>query len=302
MICEFCGENIPKGEYSCPSCGSVIRNIFSDKSNTVISADKQSDISEYKSASRYKLSDEENTDDNTFYDVSKRHFSAQKASSVYQSNRDVIIGQNNTYAPPQKTYKMKEQDKPNYSQDTAGEGNGKVSLKKRERKKIQLKKEEQNTSKTFFNSNSRYTNEPIKNRFEGGYVELPDGMSKNDLMKSQFLSSVRLPFYLSIVLMYVSLLGMVVTGLVSISFYNIFSILACYALVLGIQIKNSFICACTLAAYSFSYIFVMLFVYDTWGGYTLFIAAILSVFCMKKFNSIWNEYLDTGKIPYNIKK
>lgn len=330
MKCEFCSCEIEDNSYSCPECGSLVRHSIAEKSHTVISLSQQTDISKHKLKSDYKAysPDKKEDDFSAYYDVSRQAFAKQKfnsenISTANFSDKDFIVkvtsestnrydnGKKYTLKPDNKKQNSSSEEASSHKVILKKSSKNKVQLKKAEKKKVQLSKNTEsisnNDQKTvsspdmFHTSRSFFSVDFEREHIHDGYVELPDGISKMDFMKLPYLSSVRAPLFLSLISLYICMIMLTFYSTMSLSAYNLINVLLVMALTFGIQFKTSSICAYGCVLHGILYSLVGNLYFGNSIGIPIFIAGIFASLSIRKFDSLWEEYESTGKIPYEQK-
>ncbi len=297
MICDFCQNTIPDDSFSCPCCGAHVSKTVSSSENPVISLEQQAEIGNYKSNISYKISSNEPDEDDpfTYRDITRKAFAAQKFTSgdndnSYHSPRGILIQNNNS--PNDKKYTMQNYE----SGESVSQSNRKkrpVSLKK-ERKAVNLSKET-----TGFIDYSDISGDSESVEDFDGCIKIEPGLTKNQLLSLHNLKTIRQPFYSSIVLLYASMVMMIADSRLISSLYPILCLLLVLVFTYGIQFKHSYFCAVACACFGLAFFITGMLFYSSYYGLLFLIGGILASISIKKFNVLWTQYQETGKLPFN---
>ena len=312
MKCEFCGETISDNSFSCPNCGSLVRNTLSEKNNTVISIEQQIEIGNYKSSREYKIpKDETNDDPYSYSDISRKPFASQKISSEKNESsnhpkRDVLIKDDNTSTSANslnnKSYTMQ---KSNIGEVViqSNTPNGKASSKKK-RVNLSKKKNKVNLSKEIHNPTNadnfiNLTDNSASPEILDGCVDIQPGLTKNQLMSLHNLHSVRIPYYSSVLCFYFTLVYMTYNLFSNMSLYIIINIFLVMGLTFGIQFKYNYSCAVGCIVFGVVYSVTGILFFNTLAGLFIVLGGILAERSIKNFNNLWTQYQETGRLPLN---
>ena len=226
--CEFCGKPLEPNSANCPSCGSAVRKIISNKSNTVISVEQQKDIGNYKMSSEYKAPapDSDNKEIRFGNAMSRGKFVPQK------------------FAAGSTDFKFKSKE---------------------------------------------------------ATADVPYGLNKHQFMKLYHLHSVRVPFFAAILVMYLSMVGMLISSIKAYNQYSLIPIPLIMFCTYGLQFKYNYYCAIGTLVFGMTYSVTGVIYYGTYMGFPILIAGLLAFFSVKKFNKLWDMYLKTGTVPYSDK-
>ena len=134
-------------------------------------------------------------------------------------------------------------------------------------------------------------------RYDDGQI-LPPGLSKNEFLMLLKMSPVRFCYFLAIVIVYISgglsaAMNIIVGGWE----YVLISVLIIEVLNLGIQFKQSEVCALILFGYSFIHCGILITFQRDIFSVTVVAAGILSVIGTFGYNKLYDNYVRTQTIP-----
>ena len=135
---------------------------------------------------------------------------------------------------------------------------------------------------------------------QGGKI-LPQGLSPNDFMKLPYMSKIRFPYFLGIIICYFWMaISLIITLLISWQMMPLLFIFIVLVLTLLIQFTRSKIASSSLIVLSLFYLALTIYGNIRLSVITLIVAGIFTLFSTIRFEKLYNNYLETQTIPDDI--
>ncbi len=167
-------------------------------------------------------------------------------------------------------------------------------------RKKRISKKYANAYVPLYGSEYTETNEAVRIAEENTkeIADVPGGLNKDQFMKLIYLHSVRVPFFAAIVILYICMVGMLFTSIYFMNPYQLITIPLIMVLTFGLQFKYSYSCAFGTLLFGIIYSITGIIFYYSFLGIPILVAGIFSYFSVKRFNTLWDMYIETGTLPY----